>query len=81
MAFDDERGIVLDELPMNLYNSQIDGNSFSRSNNGRHYVKSNDNSEEIKRLNYYSKKVVEQYERKPYSNDQRMCGCETCVIF
>ena len=40
MTFDEERGIVLDELPMLLYNSGLEGNSFlnNRSaNHDRHY--------------------------------------------
>ena len=52
MTFDDERGIVLDELPMLLYNSNLEGNSYlnNRSANDKHYIKSMENSEEIRKL-------------------------------
>ena len=54
MTFDEERGIVLDELPMLLYNSNLEGNSYlnnrSANNGDKHYIKSMENSEEIRKL-------------------------------
>ena len=60
MTFDEERGIVLDELPMLLYNSNLEGSYIlNKSANGGHYVKSMENSEEIRKLKSQSKRVIE----------------------
>ena len=53
MTFDEERGIVLDELPMILYNSNLEGNSYLNNRSAhhdKHYIRSLENSEEIRKL-------------------------------
>lgn len=40
MAFDEERGIVLDELPMVLYNSNIEGSFVNDKSGHGNYMRS-----------------------------------------